>query len=258
MPSDSRSSGGSAPSAGPPPHLVNLRDVGGLPLRGGGEVRTGVLYRSDAPLAGDRIPLAVPVWPPRTVVDLRSAAERSPEHPLAASGAEVHHFPLLDRLIEPRAARPSDDGAPRLARVYRKIISGLGEVAGPLVGLLGDSPGPVLIHCAGGKDRTGVLVAVILGLLGVDPAEIRADYRRTSAAMPALLRRRPDGGVQYRPDVLGVPDSAIDVVFATVGTTPDAVTGWLRRHGVPAPEIAAVRERLRADGPPLGFDELVR
>ncbi|GGL13365.1 tyrosine-protein phosphatase [Nocardia jinanensis] len=230
-------------SDAPTPQLVNFRDIGGLPLRNAGAVRAGVLYRSDAPMPGDRTPSGVAIWPPTTVIDLRSRAELAQEHPLVRMGAAVHRFPLLDRLTESGAERAE----PRLAQVYRRIVSGIGEVAGPLLGVLGRAPGPVLIHCTGGKDRTGVLVAVILGLLGVEAESIRADYRRSAVAMPALLERHRHGGNRYRPDVLGVPDSAIDVVFSTIGAEPAEVEAWLRGHGASPGDIAAVRTGLTAD-----------
>lgn len=56
--------------------LCNLRDVGGLPLVGGGAVHDGVLYRGDAPMVGDQDPEQRP-WPPGSVIDLRSPEERA-------------------------------------------------------------------------------------------------------------------------------------------------------------------------------------
>src|ERR1035441_8605004 len=55
--------------------LANLRDLAGLRLAGAGTVAAGVLYRSDAPYPGDLAPDTVPVWPPATVIDLRSSGE---------------------------------------------------------------------------------------------------------------------------------------------------------------------------------------
>jgi hypothetical protein len=59
------------PDSGDHRQLVNLRDVAGVRLAGGGTVPAGVLYRSDAPYPGDAAPQTVPVWPPATVIDLR-------------------------------------------------------------------------------------------------------------------------------------------------------------------------------------------
>ena len=77
--------------------LVNLRDLGCLRLDSGGRTRHAVLLRSGAPLPGDKDPTST-VWPPKTVFDLRGAAELGGRgHPLARWGTAVYACPFLSR-----------------------------------------------------------------------------------------------------------------------------------------------------------------
>jgi protein-tyrosine phosphatase len=141
--------------------LANFRDLGGLPTYTGRVTQPGVLYRSDAPALGDAPPDAV--WPPSLVLDLRSADEPIEPHPLRTNGTAVHRFMLLgtarpQTLRELRAAGTFD-----LEGLYGELITRVGEALPEVLSLLVTTDGPALIHCAAGKDRTGVLVAILLG-----------------------------------------------------------------------------------------------
>jgi hypothetical protein len=93
-------------------------------------------------------------------------------------------------------------------------------------------PGGVLVHCAGGKDRTGVLAALLLRLVGVPLATVACDYERS----------------EHR---LGILDSApvgvIDKVIETVEAEYDSVDGFFVNAGASTVDIERVRKRLRSD-----------
>ena len=141
--------------------LANLRDVAGLRLAGGGLVPAGVLYRSDAPYPGDAVPGTVPHWPPATVIDLRSTGEAAARYRWPA-GVTVHHVPLMRQAAvvgtDDSATRPGRPLPASLAVVYRRMLDMIPHRLAALPGMAADSGGPVLVHCAAGKDRTGVAV----------------------------------------------------------------------------------------------------
>ncbi|WP_446664989.1 tyrosine-protein phosphatase [Flexivirga sp. B27] len=159
----------------------NLRELGGHRLVGGGLTKRNVVFRSGAPewLTGDgwRAARADGL---RKVVDLRNAEERGrrSDHPSvddsAYEGIEFAHVPTEDPndpvflaecgqwLDHPRSWSPNIALYPgKFAAVFSAIAS---------------SPGPVLIHCAGGRDRTGMVCAMLLSLAGAEPESICADY----------------------------------------------------------------------------------
>jgi len=169
------------------------------------------VLRSALPLATDTVPDEI-VWPPDVVIDLRSEGEMERVHPLAATGARIVHLPLLSAL-RPDVARP--------ANLHGLYIILLDFAAGHLVDLVREvsvADGATLIHCAAGKDRTGVSIALILRLVGVSREDILTDYRATEAAVEhidARLRELP--GRENR--------DALPAVFFTVSS--DALEGVL-------------------------------
>jgi protein-tyrosine phosphatase len=228
--------------------LANLRDVGGLRLDGGGATRRGVLLRSGAPLPGDR-PQASTVWPARTVLDLRGLDElRGQPHPLAVAGTTVHSCPFLDAPATGPGAVDWSATAD-LATAYLGFLRhGAAKLAG-ITELVADCAGPILVHCTAGKDRTGVVVAVLLRAAGVSRAEVIKDYRATEAALPAILARIPpelvaalDPTVAQR--MMGVPEQAITAVLDEVDAAPEGAAGWLRAAGANARALDSWRRRL--------------
>jgi protein-tyrosine phosphatase len=232
-----------------PDRLVNVRDVGAAsPL-----LRTDVLLRSDAPRAGDAVPTDV-VWPPRTVIDLRDLDESAEAHPLR-DVARIVALPVLAGAT----TRASTDAQPvpfDLGRLYLEMLDGPGAahlVAG--VRAVAEDQTPVLAHCTAGKDRTGVLVALVLDLVGVGRASIVADYVRTDANMPRVLARaratarapRQDTHLvaALPPELLTAPAHAIETVLDALAAHDDGAAGWFTAHGGDAAALSALRERLR-------------
>ncbi|CAO5239107.1 tyrosine-protein phosphatase [Frankia sp. AgKG'84/4] len=234
--------------------LVNLRDVGGLPTDDGRRTRAGVLYRSEMPRIGDAAPSDL-TWPPRTVIDLRSAIERGTDpHPLVALGATVVVIPLFgDRPTADHSAATASAIERGLGALYQVMVTYAAPQIAQIVNLVAEAPGPVLIHCAAGKDRTGVTVAVLLRLAGVIERDILDDYAATGPNMPGVLRRLRGhailpgtGSAQAGGELTRISPQAAEAVLAATGGHPGGVAGWLLEHGASAESIRLWRERVLA------------
>lgn len=211
--------------------FANLRDLGGLPVEGGGITRHGVLFRSDAPYSGDAGPDGVTGWPPSTVVDLRARAEsaRSPWAWPASTRVVQHELfsaARLDLLPRERAIVES---------IYRSVVSGVPDRLVAVVGLL-DPVGSTLVHCAAGRDRTGIVTALLLLLAGVEQDAVIDDYLCTAPAMPAVIARmRRNGALAEDFEVpqhwLGAPEAAIRLVMDELTGADGGPQGWFAAHG---------------------------
>ncbi|GAA4282790.1 hypothetical protein GCM10022261_03210 [Brevibacterium daeguense] len=228
---------GSATTSG----LVNLRDLGGLPTIDGTRTRHGVLYRSDAPYPDDEDPATVDVWPPAAVLDLRAQAERDAVGHEWAEGSVLHHWPLYD------AAAPISRDAPDLVELYRNILEAVPHRVAAVVGVAAQAEAPLLVHCAAGKDRTGITVAALLLAADVDPDAVIADYLATAANMTSLRNRWTVKGkeVTIAEEWLLTPQEAIEFVLDRFLSAPGGVTGWLREHGAEQSDIDRWRVQIR-------------
>lgn len=210
------------------PEIVpNLRDVGGVDAADG-VVRTGRLLRSALPSADDLAPDGL-AWPPSLVLDLRSPMESEPAHPLAGV-ARVRTLPLLSAL-RPGVAPPST-----LADLYLLVVRGVPDLLVELVREVGSAPGPALVHCAAGKDRTGISIALVLRLLGVTRDDVISDYLLTAEAerdISARLSRAP--GHERREELprefFSVPVEAIVGVLDVWDAHERGTRGWFADAG---------------------------
>jgi hypothetical protein len=180
----------------------------------------------------------------RTVVDLRDADEREPDHAPRPAGITTVHVPL-DPVGTPfyehwksidNTASPLYYPA-MLAEQPRPVITAVRAIAGA-------APGCVVVHCAGGKDRTGLLALVLLTLAGATPGEIIADYLLSYDRL------------KQRFDAVGARDqlTAVTELLASHGTTIEAsltstiaalrMPGFLLENGLSDTEFAALRARL--------------
>lgn len=175
---------------------VNLRDLGGLPLEDGGTTASGRVWRSGATEhvtpAGWARAVADGLT---TVVDLRNPAEIRQARHLAPGP------PPPDRL-RTRNTPTEDTGDPHsLAacgpwldhpRSYAPTLAMYPHLVGGAFRALADAPGPVLVHCSAGRDRTGMVAAMLLSLTGVEHEAIAADYEGAFRGT-----RHPGGSVAY-------------------------------------------------------------
>jgi rhodanese-related sulfurtransferase len=221
---------------------ANLRDVRGLRTDDGRIVRRGVLYRSEALRSRSVDGTDVAVWPPTTVIDLRRPEEYTGPHPLDVDGTTVHPVPLGAGLAPVLAAADGFD----LAFAYRSLAEDAADEIARIVGLVAGAAGPVLVHCTAGKDRTGIVVAVLLRAVGVRRADILTDYLRTEANLPRLWAALHAAGVPSPRNtaLLGVRAEALEAVLDAVEAAPGGAAGWLVDHGVDRADVDTIAERL--------------
>jgi protein-tyrosine phosphatase len=224
----------------------NVRDLGGLPAGDGRVVRRGALVRADAlerlTRAGWSALLDHGV---RTVVDLRNADEIGADAAPRPAGVTTLRLPL-DR-IEDREFwdRWSDGPVFGTPLYYRPHLDRFpGTSAGVITAMARAAPGGIAFHCAGGRDRTGMIAILVLALAGVPPEVIAADYalsRRRQAALYTALGR-PD------------PSPLLDAFLAGERTTAEAevlaflrdldVSACLRAGGLADEDLARLRARI--------------
>lgn len=220
---------------------MNGRDLGGLPLIGGGVTPHGVLVRSERPdlltAAGWQQLRALGV---RTVIDLRLPAERESDPVRVPEDLDGRHVDLDGLEHREFWADYWENGLSGTPVYYLPHLAAMPErTAAVLSAVAGARPGAVLFHCAGGRDRTGLVAAVLLAIAGVEPDAIVADYLESVTTADALASAR---GLEN-------PNPAVDALLAARGTTlEDAFRDFLAGLDVeallarlPEEEAAAVR-----------------
>jgi protein-tyrosine phosphatase len=233
--------------------LHNFRDLGGYRTDDGRTVRWGQLYRSDSlgKLAGADLArfreLGV-----RTVIDLRypweiEARGRVPHHDrLVWHNLSIEHRPYDQATIDP-AVDPWRYLADRYAEVVEDGAAELREA----LEVVAEADGPLVFHCASGKDRTGLLATLLLTLLGVDDEQIVADFALTELATERLVadwRAAHPGRTLLWPGYGRAPAEIIELVLADLRAAHGSVHGYVTdRLGVSEKTITQLRERLLTD-----------
>jgi hypothetical protein len=121
-----------------------------------------------------------------------------------------------------------------------------------MVGIAARSTGPILVHCAAGKDRTGVAIAVLLLTAGVEPESVVADYTATASRMRALLARLRAQGrrlpvdVDAESELLGIPAEAVGAVIDRLTGWPGGPAAWVTEHGGSDSDLSRWHDRLAA------------
>ncbi|MGV9560585.1 tyrosine-protein phosphatase [Streptomyces sp. NPDC003401] len=244
----------------------NFRDVGGLPTVDGRRVRHGVLFRSGhLAHATDEDAAFLASLGLHTVFDFRNAADQRLEGPdVELPGVRNVNLPLSDPADGAEFWKMVRDGdidqlreilgdgkaAGRMIASYRSIVTErTGEHSRVLHSLAEDSV-PALMHCAAGKDRAGLSIAVTLLAVGVEHEAILADYLESNAKHRRYrVRRNGTSAEAYSPEVMELLSPLFDAraeylaaAFRTVEETWGGVDAYLEQGLGLAPET---RERLR-------------
>lgn len=167
----------------------NFRDLGGYPARDGQVTRWQRLYRADGlyRLNGADLEVVRDLGL-KTVIDLRSHAELELRgtFPVEAIDVAFSHLPVFDTTWQHDEHVDKTDHE-FLAWAYRDMLEVGAERFAKAIEQLA-SPGalPAVFHCAAGKDRTGMLAALVLGALGVSRAVVLADYGLTAGGMARM------------------------------------------------------------------------
>lgn len=239
---------------------LNVRDLGGHPTADGGETRYGAVVRADSVRqlteAGWQAAVDYGI---RTVVDLRGDHELEADPP-AELPVDVLHVPFMEEneaafaeveaVARAAGEAAGDDVARRTRDVYLVFLECFKQnVAAGLRAVARAPEGGVVVHCVGGKDRTGLLTALLLHLAGVDAEQIAADY----ALSEERLRPRHDVWIAEAETeaererlrrVLQSPAASMVGVLAALEERYGSVEGYLR-GGVTDEELQLARARFR-------------
>jgi protein tyrosine/serine phosphatase len=251
---------------------VNVRDVGGLPTADGSVTAAKRLLRSDnlQGLSEADIDLLVGEYGLTRVIDLRSQAEVTSEGPGPMTRvAAVEH---VQHSVIPMEGRHTDRAQVvtdvLLAR-HRERFAGADPdtvASGHYLGYLEDrpdsvvaalraiagSPGAALVHCAAGKDRTGVIVALALLTVGVERDAVIADYTATGDRITAILARLRATetyaeSLEGASEELHTPRAVVMARFLDVlDSEHGGVRPWLAEQGFGTEDVAALRLKLLA------------
>jgi protein-tyrosine phosphatase len=225
----------------------NVRDLGGYVLGDGRSIRWGRLLRGDGlhHLTAADLDALAPLGL-RTVVDLRTPGEVEERgtFPIDRMPVQLVHHPVIDstwnRDDVPRFAGAEQPEVEFLAWAYATMLAEGGPRFGAAIRRLA-VPGalPAIFHCAAGKDRTGILAALLLAGLGVDDDVIVADYGLTAAGIERmkewLQANRPDRAMALAeaPSVfLAAHPEAMQRTLESVRSAHGSVPGFLETVGV--------------------------
>jgi protein tyrosine/serine phosphatase len=237
---------------------LNVRDLGGLPTEDGGRTRAGTVVRSDnirsLTDAGWRSLAAHGV---ARIVDLRWPEELAEDAPRDVEIEVVHVSVLGDAYDREYVAELDahlaavEDVADHYAFSYVDFLERYRGRFGRALAAVADADGPVVVHCMGGKDRTGLIAALLLRLAGVDRATIGADYALSSANLaPATARwvasAANDDERSKREKLSHTPAEGMVRTLAEIETRYGDVSSYLRAAGLTDAQIERLRGRLVA------------
>jgi len=254
---------------------ANVRDLGGLPTLDGRRTRPNRLIRSDnlQGLTDADVRVLVDEHQVRAVADLRTGVEVDLEGPgpmTREPAVDVQHhslFPEAGRntdagaldddapVVLPWQNRGTDLGEPDGVRlgasgVYLRYLDDRADSAVAALRLIAGTDGATIVHCAAGKDRTGVVIALALAEVGVTREAIVEDYAQSAERIEAIFARLRASRT-YADDLVGQsidkhrPRAAtmqllLDAMEANYGGAPR----WLRAHGWTEQDAAALRRHL--------------
>jgi protein-tyrosine phosphatase len=228
----------------------NFRDVGGYAGLDGRTVTWRRLYRADSlhRLKGADL-AAFTELGVRTVVDLRRPFEVEEHGRVPHSDGLDYRNLVVEHVDWDSVEHPADFPHERwLADRYLNFAEdGQAGLSAALSVIADPAAAPVVVHCMAGKDRTGVVCALTLSLLGVSDADIAQDYALTEVAMASLtaylMKNNPDL-VQDKYHMFDCPQDAMLLFLADLRERHGSVEKYVREIGISTGQLAALREHL--------------
>jgi len=234
-----------------------VRDLGGHRAEDGGETHYGAVVRADSirQLTDEGWAAAVD-YGVRTIVDLRMDVELEADPP-AELPVDVVHVPIFQNDNEEAfaeveaAATSAPDYAAATREVYLVFLERFRDnVAGALAAVARAPEGAVVVHCMGGKDRTGLVTALLLRLAGVDNEQIAADYALSEERLqPRHAAWLEEAGTEAERErirrIAATPAESMVGVLVELERRYGSVEAYLRAGGLTDEDLRLVRDRLR-------------
>ena len=235
---------------------MNFRDLGGYHTHDGRRTRSGLVFRSNSlqELTDEDLEVLREHLRVATVLDLRTPKE------IARDGVGPFVDDALRYVNIPFLHEGKDSGKPgRISEgLVQRYLSYLRFATDNVVRALrtiGDEDAlPLVFHCSAGKDRTGVLAALVLGCLGVDPETVVADYAAKQHARDEIvefLRRRPsytDIVDDMHPDSLGSEPDTMREFLRILDERHGGARRWALDHGMPEDSLRRLEDLLLERG----------
>jgi hypothetical protein len=237
--------------------LANFRDLGGYPS-GEKVVKKETLFRADdiSSIDDENCEFILQKGITR-IIDLRSPAEVevTGRGPLGNHEIEYYNRPLLADPAGPHQLMEqmeTDVFTPEILGLwYDRLFDESIEIIIDTLKIVGDSTGPLVFHCAAGKDRTGIIAACILSILEVDKEVITHDYALTQRAMPDVLGRLITNDKNIDPEfiekagaLLEAPAVAMDILQSLSEEKHGGILERLKRNGLTDSTIENYRNRF--------------
>jgi protein-tyrosine phosphatase len=238
--------------------VYNFRDLGGYPTQDGRSLRWRTLFRADGlgRLTADDLETLRPIAL-KSVVDLRTAREidERGRFPFETYPVAFHHLSVIDTTWDREQARIENLPATEfLHRAYTAMLAEGSERFASVFAVLADTDAlPAVFHCAAGKDRTGLVAALLLGALGVETHDIVADYALTQATMARFLERARSEStgaslIDAAPQTFFTAEpAAMARVLDDLEHSHGSVRGYVRAIGVTADVLSRLEDLLLAD-----------
>ncbi len=232
---------------------VNFRDLGGYETADGRRLRWRRVFRSDSlHRLTETDALALADLGLVTAIDLRTQHERDRVGlgVLVDRGVEYVHASMIDQSLNAGEATVVEWKTKTLTDLYETMLRRAGPAYVTALDVIADpARHPVVLFCMAGKDRTGLLSAVLLSLLGVPDEAIVSDYSLTESVVEGIMERHrreaPEMEEVWKdlpPDVGRAPAAAMAGVLERLRDEHGSVEGWVASIGVP-PDT---RDRLRS------------
>ena len=234
----------------------NFRDLGGYPTAGGRTTKWRTLFRSDGlyRLRGADDMSRVMQLGLKSVIDLRTEREQREQGIFPTDDIEVtfHHLSIVDVTWSDTETPEFDDEVEFLVWGYRDMLEiGSSRFADAMHVLAQTDSLPAVFHCAAGKDRTGVLAALLLSSLGVEDAHICADYGLTQDAMRRSIAwskvHRPELAERYATipkAYLAADPRAMQIILTELAQQHGSVRNYVREIGVADATVEALGNLL--------------
>lgn len=239
------------------PGVHNIRDLGGYATARGTSTAWRRFLRADSPHDMDEAgQTRLQTEGLATVIDLRSEAEVATQpNPFAQrAGVTYRNQPIFRALAPAKLASAGEaTGDDPLLAFYISALDERHEALSAIMGLIaGAGEGTVMFHCTAGKDRTGIVAALLLGLAEVSADDIVADYTLTEGLIAGMVARFLEMAREEGRDVvayarlLGAPAETMRATLGHLESRYGSVPRYLAHIGVAPGDIAALTDRIHA------------